>query len=69
MARETRSDTDYMPRVRRTLEDSPFYARSLISTGLMGVEATAIHESLSLDRFRSGLVKAMLPFRMPRWPL
>jgi carotenoid 1,2-hydratase len=68
MARETRSDIDHMPRVRRTLEDSPFYARSLLSIGLFGVEATAIHESLSLDRFRSGVVKAMLPFRMPRWP-
>ncbi len=69
IARETRADDDYTPRVRRTLEDGPFYARSLLSTSLLGMEATAVHESLSLDRFRSGLVKAMLPFRMPRWPL
>jgi carotenoid 1,2-hydratase len=52
--------------VKATLEDAPFYARSLLSTKLMGQEALAMHESLSLDRFRTGIVKAMLPFRMPR---
>jgi carotenoid 1,2-hydratase len=26
----------------------------------------AVHESLSLERFRAGWVHAMLPFRMPR---
>ncbi len=69
LPRETRADAAYQPRVRRTLEDAPFYSRSLLSTRMMGTETTAIHESLSLDRFKSGLVKAMLPFRMPRWPL
>ncbi len=67
--RETRADLGSDPAVRRTLEDAPFYARSLISARLLGKDVTAIHESLSLDRFNSGLVKAMLPFRMPRWPL
>ncbi len=55
--------------VVRTLEDGPFYARSLLSARMLGVRAPAIHESLSLDRFRSPVVRAMLPFRMPRWPL
>jgi carotenoid 1,2-hydratase len=55
--------------VLRTLEDGPFYARSLLSARMLGVRAPAIHESLSLDRFRAPVVKAMLPFRMPRWPL
>jgi carotenoid 1,2-hydratase len=50
----------------RSLEDTPFYARSLISTTLLGKPRIAMHESLSLDRFRTGLVQAMLPFRMPR---
>jgi carotenoid 1,2-hydratase len=27
---------------------------------------TAVHESLSLDRFQARWVQAMLPFRMPR---
>ena len=50
----------------KTLEDTPFYARSLLDTHLLGQAAVAVHESLSLARFRSGWVQAMLPFRMPR---
>lgn len=52
--------------VVRTLEDTPFYARSVIRTRLLGQEATAVHESLSLDRFRSPAMFAMLPFKVPR---
>lgn len=56
--------------MRRTLTDAPFYARSVIGTHLLGEPVTAIHESLSLTRFASPWVQAMLPFRMPRqlWP-
>jgi carotenoid 1,2-hydratase len=64
--RETRADDARSVRVVRTMESAPFYARTLISTHLLGQQGLAIHESLSLDRFRSGLVQAMLPFRMPR---
>ena len=66
VARATRSDTATPAYVDRTLEDTPFYARSVLATGLLGEEVTAVHESLSLDRFRSGWVQALLPFRMPR---
>ncbi len=52
--------------VRDTLEDSPFYARSLLSIDAGGPPALAFHESLSLDRFRHPVVQMMLPFRMPR---
>jgi carotenoid 1,2-hydratase len=52
--------------VVRTLEDAPFYARSLVSAKLLGEPVTLMHESLSLDRFRMPVVQAMLPFRMPR---
>ncbi len=69
IARDTRADAGHDPQVLRTLESGPFYARSLLATRILGEDATAIHESLSLDRFRSGIVRAMLPFRMPRWPL
>jgi carotenoid 1,2-hydratase len=62
VARRTRGEA----RVERTLEDTPFYARSLLSAHLLGEETRAVHESLSLDRFRMPLVQAMLPFRMPR---
>ncbi len=53
-------------RVIKTLTDAPFYARSLLSARLFGEQVELMHESLSLDRFSSPLVQAMLPFRMPR---
>jgi carotenoid 1,2-hydratase len=49
-----------------TLEDTPFYARSVVRTRLLGEPVTAMHESLSLDRFSALWVQAMLPFRIPR---
>ncbi len=66
MARSTRADAGHVARVTRTWEDSPFYVRSALATRLFGEDCAAVHESLSLDRFRMGLVRAMLPFRMPR---
>ena len=53
-------------RVLRTLEDGPFYTRSQLEIPCHGGMATTMHESLSLDRFASRWVQAMLPFRMPR---
>jgi len=66
MPRETRADPAASARVVKTLEDSPFYARSVIETGLLGETAPAMHESLSLVRFRAAWTQLMLPFRMPR---
>jgi carotenoid 1,2-hydratase len=53
--------------MERTLEDTPFYARSLLRGPLLGEDVVSVHESLSLDRFCAPIVQAMLPFRMPRW--
>lgn len=66
LERATRADAGTVPRVQRTFEDSPFYARAAIGTRLFGEEALAVHETLSLDRFARPWVKWMLPFRMPR---
>ncbi len=66
MARGTRADAGGVAMVTRTWEDSPFYVRSALATRLFGEDCAAVHESLSLDRFRSPIVRAMLPFRMPR---
>jgi carotenoid 1,2-hydratase len=66
VARATRSDPQRRPSVIRTLEDTPFYARSLLAARLLGKPVIALHESLSLDRFRRGWVQALLPLRMPR---
>lgn len=51
-------------RVVRTLEDGPFYARSVIQTSLAGAPACGVHETVSLDRFASRWVRFLLPFRM-----
>jgi carotenoid 1,2-hydratase len=66
IARSTRCDDDARATVLQTFEDTPFYARSVLSTQLLGESAHSIHESLSLDRFDKPWVQAMLPFRMPR---
>lgn len=64
VARATRSEGP--PTLLRTLEDTPFYTRSLIRAELEGATIESVHESLSLDRFDSTWVKILLPFRMPR---
>ncbi len=64
--RSTRSDHGNDTRLVKTLEDGPFYARSMVKAHVLGQPVTAIHESLSLDRFKSPWVQALLPFRMPR---
>jgi carotenoid 1,2-hydratase len=66
IARVTRADTGSQPRVVKTLEDAPFYSRSMLDSRLHGVRRPAIHESLDLDRFDTPWVRCMLPFRMPR---
>ena len=50
----------------RTLEDTPFYARGMVEAELLGQRVLAMHETLDLPRLRSPIVKAMLPWRMPR---
>jgi carotenoid 1,2-hydratase len=52
--------------IKKTLEDTPFYARSALNTRLEGQAVTMMHESLDLDRLKNNVVRAMLPFRMPR---
>lgn len=64
--RETHADFGFVPRVTSTLEDAPFYARSVLDTKIAGERMKAVHESLSLERFRSPWVRALLPFRMRR---
>ena len=49
-----------------TLEDTPFYARTLLKTQLLGEQVTAMHETLEPQRLNSLSVRMMLPWRMPR---
>jgi carotenoid 1,2-hydratase len=64
--RSTRSETASPPRVVETLEDTPFYARSVVSASIEGTATTMVHESLNLDRFAAPWVQVLLPFKMPR---
>jgi carotenoid 1,2-hydratase len=66
VSRTARGERGEAPRVLRTLEDTPFYSRSLLAGRYGGEPAQIVHESLSLDRLRLPVVRAMLPFRMPR---
>lgn len=69
MDRRIGGDAGSAPKIIRTLEDAPFYSRSLVETSLGGQSYRGFHESLSGDRLRSPVVRAMLPFRMPRHDL
>lgn len=66
VSRATQSAPDAPPKVISTLEDAPFYARSMVESTLLGERVTAMHESLDLDRFSSKWVQVLLPFKMPR---
>jgi carotenoid 1,2-hydratase len=68
--RGTRANADGLPDgatcVLETLEDTPFYARSLLQTTLLGEQVTAVHETLEPQRLNRLPVRLMLPWRMPR---
>lgn len=64
--RATRADEGHKPTVVETLEDTPFYARSLIRSHLLGQPVVAMHEALDCERLARKAVRLMLPFRMPR---
>ncbi len=66
MHRGTRCDPGSHPSILRTLEDSPFYSRSLLRTQIGGEMIEGFHESLDLDALNKLWVKSLLPFRMPR---
>jgi carotenoid 1,2-hydratase len=66
--RTTRSEGAVRPRVLRTLEDSPFYSRTLLECTLFGERTPGVHESLALDRFTTKWMQWMLPYRIIKAP-
>ncbi len=64
LPRTLRTESGAEVELLRTLEDGPFYARSLVRTTLGGRPAVGMHEAVSLDRFSSRWVQLLLPFRM-----
>jgi carotenoid 1,2-hydratase len=63
VARAIRSEQGHTPTLLATLEDTPFYSRNLVAVRIAGCETTAVHESLSLDRFASRAVQFLLRFK------
>lgn len=64
LRRSFRAPTNGRTRLVRTVEDGPFYARSLVDhVGERGL-ARGVHEVVSLDRFASSWVQFLIPFRM-----
>ena len=66
LGRTMRSEAAMPVRVQQTLEDTPFYVRSVLGAGVLGERVTAMHETLDIPRLVSLPVQGMLPFRMPR---
>ena len=64
--RRMRSEGSEPARVQQTLEDTPFYTRSVVGATLLGERVSAVHETLNAPRVASTAVRLMLPFRMPR---
>jgi carotenoid 1,2-hydratase len=64
--RTMRSEPAAPAAIEHTLEDTPFYVRSVLRSGVLGERVTSMHETLSVPRLESPVVQCMLPFRMPR---
>jgi carotenoid 1,2-hydratase len=64
--RQMRNPHQASLKVLETLEDTPFYARSVLNSELLGERVTSFHETLDVPRLSSLAVQLMLPWRMPR---
>ena len=61
-----RARSEHSVTVHEQLEDTPFYQRCWLRQRAKGVDGLAFHETLSVPRLVSPVVRAMLPWRMPR---
>ena len=66
MRRKLRSEASSKPVVTQTLEDTPFYIRSVLQSHLLGESVMSLHETLNVPRLTALSTQMMLPFRMPR---
>lgn len=64
LGREIWVDQNTRPERIRTLEDTPFYSRSMARARFGGQWGSLVHEYLSLERFTSPWVQLLLPYRM-----
>jgi carotenoid 1,2-hydratase len=66
ISRSLRTDPGSTATVLQSLEDTPFYQRAMLRSGLLGETVTSVHETLNVSRLTSKAVQLMLPWRMPR---
>jgi carotenoid 1,2-hydratase len=66
VGRSIRTDVGTPARVIKTLEDTPFYVRSVLESGLLGETVISMHETLNIPRLDSTPTRLMLPWKMPR---
>jgi carotenoid 1,2-hydratase len=64
LPRRARADRGHGGRVVRSLEDGPFYARSLVATRLGGGPVVAMHETLAPHRLRRDWVRRIIGARI-----
>lgn len=64
LRRSMPTDPRATPRVRRSLEDGPFYARALVDTTLRGERVLAMHETLAAHRLKLRIVQGMAGYRI-----
>ncbi len=66
VGRSIRSEGQTPARVLQTLEDTPFYVRSVLQSRLLGEEVVSMHETLNIPRLDRVSTRLMLPWKMPR---
>ena len=66
--RHMRTDANTIASTSQLLEDTPFYARSILQSTLLGEKVTSMHETLNVPRLVATSTQLMLPWRMPRIP-
>jgi carotenoid 1,2-hydratase len=64
--RRMRGDVGTSVDVQQTLEDAPFYSRSLLQASVQGERVVTVHETLNVPRLVATTTRLMLPWRMPR---
>jgi len=52
--------------VKKVLENTPFYTRSVLNSELLGEKVLSFHETLSVPKLTLATTQLMLPWRMPR---
>jgi carotenoid 1,2-hydratase len=66
IGRTMRTEAGTPAQVEQTLEDTPFYVRSVVRSALLGEQVTSVHETLNVPRLVATSTQLMLPWRMPR---